>query len=232
MKHLYSLYFFSALLAAAACLSTCMSDEYAYPQRSATFAPAPDEARGYVNETFDAIAEVDGQHLYPPSGWSSFAVVGIRTFQTGVLPQEGGGVMRGAMATAYLSADTVNDFWLMTPPLDVSDSTATLTFQAGLTYSSASTKFMLMYSETYCGGADTINLSEWAEWPLPRIPETSSGPVKMTPQAPISFWGKGGDRKVVYVAFRYRSVAPPEDIAANDADRANYYFDNVVFRRK
>jgi hypothetical protein len=194
--------------------------------------PAPEEARSYVNETFDAIAKVDGQALPAPAGWRSFAVVGTRTFQTGVLAQEGGGVMRGAMGTAYLSTDTVNDFWLMMPPLDVSDSTATLSFQAGLTYSSASTEFMLMYSETYGGGADAVNLSEWAEWPLQHIPETPSGPVKMTRQAPISFWGKGGDRKVVYVAFRYRSAVPPEDIAADDADRANYYLDNVVFRRK
>lgn len=230
MKQIHSTYIFFALLAAAACPSACIYIEYSYPSPSA--APTPDEARSYVSETFDAVAKVDGQALPAPPGWRSVAVAGRRTFQTGVLAREGGGVMRGVMGTAYLSTDTLNDFWLIMPPLSVSDSTATLSFQAGVTYSSASTRLMLMYSETYCGGKDTINPSEWTEWPLPYIPETASGPVKMSLQRPISFWGKGGARMVVYVAFRYRSVATPEDIAANDADRASYYFDNVVFRRK
>lgn len=226
-----NVYFF-LLFAAALCVSSCVKSEYSYPPHSAAPAPpAPEEAVSYVNETFDNIAKVDGQVLPPPAGWTSFALAGVRTFQTGVLARKGGGVMRGAMGSAYLSTDAVNDFWLMMPPLDVSDSTATLSFQAGLTYSSASTQLSLMYSAAYRGGAEAINLSEWTELPVAAAP-TSSGPVEMTAQAPISFWGKGGERNVVYAAFRYRSVVSLESIAADDADRANYYLDNVVFRKK
>lgn len=216
------------MLAVAVCVCSCVKSEYDYPQRPV--APTPDGAKAYLNETFDNIAKVDGQMLTPPPGWTSFAIAGVRTFQTGVLARKGGGVMRGVMGSAYLSTDAVNDFWLMTPPLDVSDSTATLSFQTGLTYESANTKLTLMYSATYCGGSETLNLSEWLELPVKAI-STSSGAVEMTAHE-VSLWGKGGDRKVAYVAFRYRSVVSPEDIAADNADRANYYLDNVVFRRK
>jgi hypothetical protein len=228
MKKIYNIYA-PVLLAAVVCASSCVKTEYAYRRDLAV--PTPDKATRYINETFDGFAKVDGQLLSAPPGWRNFAIAGIRTFQTGVLAKEGGGVMRGAMGSGYLSNDTVNDFWLLMPPLDVSDSTVTLTFQTGLTYAATGTTFTLMYSELFCGGTDAINLNEWKEIAF-ITPETSSGPVKMTPQGPISLWGKGGDRKVAYVAFRYRSKVSLEEIAADNAKRANYYLDNVVFRRK
>ncbi|MDR0712286.1 MAG: choice-of-anchor J domain-containing protein [Prevotellaceae bacterium] len=229
MKKIYNIYFPALLVAAAICAGSCVKTDYGYPQDLAT--PTPNQATNYINETFDELAKVNGQILFPPPRWRSFALAGIRTFQTGVLAKDGGGVVRGVMGSGYLSRDTVNDFWLMTPPLDVSDSTATLTFQTGLTYEAATTTFTLMYSETYRGGKEAINPNEWKELPFV-TPPTTSGAVKMYAQGPISLWGKGGDRKVAYVAFRYRSKVSLEDIASDNADRANYYLDNVVFRRK
>jgi hypothetical protein len=222
---------FSTPLVALLCLSACTKSEYSYSFSEYPPVPGAGMATKYVNETFDDVAKVDGQMLQPPSGWTSFAVSGMRTFQTGVLATKAGGVMRGVMGTGYLSSDTVNDFWLMMPPLDVSDSTGRLTFQAGLTYDNASTTLTLMYSATYNGGKDSLNLSEWKELLTIRPKSTISGAVEITQHAPISLWGLGGSREVAYVAFRYRSKVSIESIAADNANRSSYYLDNVVFRR-
>ncbi|MDR1416871.1 MAG: hypothetical protein LBJ57_05585 [Prevotellaceae bacterium] len=231
MKHTHNIYF-STLLAASLCLSACMRG-YDYEFYTPPFPETPtvDQATNYVYETFDDAACVDGQMLMPPFGWTSFAIAGVRTFQTGVVAKKGGGIMRGVMGTGYLSNDTVNDFWLVMPPLDVSDSTSRLTFQEGITYDNDSTKIMLMYSEIYSGGMDRINPSEWVALRETKPAATSSGAVEMRECAPISLWKLGGSRKVVYVAFRYRSRVTLGDIAADNAKRANYYLDNVVFRR-
>lgn len=219
------------LLMAMLCLSSCIKSRYDYAPLFPAI-PTMDMATKYVNETFDAVAKVDGQMLQPPPGWSNFAVSGVRAFQTGVLAIKGKTVMRSVMGTGYLSADTVNDFWLMMPPLDVSDSTSRLTFQAGLTYDNASTTLSIVYSDRYSGGTDTFDPNEWKELITVNVPATSSGPVEMVQHPPISLYGLGGNRNVVYVAFRYRSVVSLESIAEDNAKRANYYIDNVVFRRK
>lgn len=210
--------------------TSCVKSDYDKPERP--LPPTPDKATQYVNETFDEVSKVDGQMLMLPEGWTNVAVSGNRVFQTGTLARLGGGVERGVMGSGYLSADTVNDFWLIMPPLNVSDSTSRLSFEIGLTYENASTKLMVMYSDTYVGGDNPIDPSLWQL--LGDFPPgaTESGPVQMKKFENISLYGLGGARKVAYVAFRYRSVVTLRSISTDDAKRANYYLDNIEYRRQ
>jgi hypothetical protein len=220
-----------AALAVQGCIKD--ADEYSYPSPAATLAvPTPDKAVSYVNETFDEISKVDGLMFTPPQGWSVIAAVGTRTFQTGVVARKGGGTMRGITATGYLSADPINDIWLILPPLNVSDSTATLSFDAGITYGNTNTKLTVLYSDsTYSGGSEGIDLLKWHEFDV-FIGETDRGPVEMFTQSGISLYGLGGSRKVVYVAFRYNAQVSLAEIALNGGSRANCYIDNVCYRRQ
>jgi hypothetical protein len=209
------------------------ADQYDYPLSAAVTMPTPSEAVSYVNETFDDISKVDGLMFTPPEGWSVIAAVGTRCFQTGVVAKKGGGTMRGVTATGYLSADPINDIWLILPPLDVSDATATLSFEAGITYGNTNTKLSVFYSDsTYSGGSPNIDLRQWHELPNITIGETSRGPVEMFAKSDISLYGLGGSREVVYVAFRYRAQVSLAEIALNGGSRANCYIDNVKFRRQ
>jgi hypothetical protein len=192
--------------------------------------PTPSEAVSYVNETFDDISKVDGLMFTPPGGWTNLAIAGIRTYQTALQSLKGGRTFCGLLGTGYLSTDTVNDIWLILPPISTADTTRKLSLETGCTYSNSSTKLMLMYSSSYSGGSSSINLAEWDELRPLSTPVTAFGPVDMGNSGSISLKGLGGERKVVYVAVRYYAKVSMDAIAAGNASRANYYIDNVVYR--
>ncbi len=217
-----------ALTVAAA---SCVKEKYDAP--AVPVSPSRDQAVDSLYEPFDFV-EVDGLNLTPPAGWVSVSMLGTRIWRTAVAPlldlndlNNPKGSVKCAVATGAFPIDTACEFWLVMPPLKVTDPTVQrLSFSTGITYDNPNTTFTVRYSTSYNGGSANFRKSDWIDLKDEGISFTLAAPVSFSTGVPMQASGpidlthalKG--ESVIYIAFCYTS----------HGSSANWYLDDVKFK--
>ncbi|MBE0676357.1 MAG: choice-of-anchor J domain-containing protein [Bacteroidales bacterium] len=167
----------------------------------------------WLKETFESLA--DNSPITNLTGWKSIAQTGTRTWLAGYYSSD----TKFADVTAYGSGQPEVVAWMITPQVDITDSSdPILTFRSKGAYDNGAT-LQTLVSTDYDGGAQPWNFT-WTVLPAtyPSVPTNGYGN-----------WASSGDlsllayKTTLYIAFRYSGNDP----ATGDKNTTTWQVDDI-----